>query len=167
MSNAIEKELPEDVTDIIRQYSKPVFVHFREYNQAIGLFDLPEVYKEKLKTKIDDPAIREQIQICVEAYADYHQKNAIFEANKTSIHEDLKDKSHWRASVSLDKFMALLDEKEYRMKGFAEWYFQEDINDAWMDSDSDDDPIRREEDLQRQEEWMYGLDNQGEESDSD
>ena len=33
--------------------------------------------------------------------------------------------------------MALLDEREYRMQGFAEWYFQEDIDDALMDSEDE------------------------------
>ena len=167
MSAPIEKELPEDVLSIIRQYSKPAFIHFREYNQAIGLFRLSRDYREKLKKKIEDPAIREQIKICVHAHEDHHKQYNIYAANKTSIHEDAKDKADYWASVSRDKFVALLEEKEYRMRGYAEWYFKEQIDNAWMDSDDDDDSAQREEDLARQEEWMYGLDNQSEASDSD
>jgi len=154
------KELPEDVLALIRQYSKPVFVHFREYNQALGLFHLSLYYKEKLKKKIEDPAVREQIKICVEAEADYHRKNATYQATKTSIHENAKDKSHWWAHVSRDKFVALLDEREYRMQGFAEWYFQEDIDDAWMDSDDEYD----DEELLAAQEYYANHDS---ESDSD
>lgn len=159
------KELPEDVLAVIREYSKPVFVHFREYNQAMGLFDLSLYYKEKLKKKIEDPAVREQIKICVEAEADYHQKNATYQASKTSIHENAKDKSHWWAHVSRDKFVALLDEREYRMQGFAEWYFQEDIDDAWMDSDDESDDQTDEEALEAQE--YYANNSDSEESDYD
>jgi hypothetical protein len=162
------KELPDDVLSIIRAYSRPAFVHFREYNQALKLFSLPLDYKERLKKKIDDPDVRRQIKICVEAEAEYHTNNANYLAKKTHENEYIKDKSHWWASVSKDKFVALVDEEEYRMQGYAEWYFQDDINDAWMDSDSEsDDSGRREEDLARQEEWMYGPENQSEASDSD
>jgi hypothetical protein len=133
-------ELPEDVLTLIRAYSKPAFVHFREYNQALKLFSLPLYYKEKLKKKIEEAAVREQIKICLEAEADYHTKFAAYQAIKNSANEDIKDKAHYWASVSKDKFVALLDEKEYRKQGYAEWYFQDDINDAWMDSDSDDSP---------------------------
>jgi hypothetical protein len=149
------KELPEDVLEIIRQYSKPAFVYFREYNKVLDLFDLSSDYKKKLKTKIEDPAIREQIKLCVEAYQAYHQKNAIFEANKGRVTQDNRDISQWKASTSLDKLLALLDEKEYRMKGFAAWYFQDDIDDAWM-SDPDDEMTEEEDRLAclRQDEEM-------------
>lgn len=133
--NMTRNELPEDVLGIIRQYSKPAFVHFREYNSALGLFTLPLFYREKLKKKISDPAVREQIKICIEACKDYHKKDAIYQADKTPENENVKDKSDWWASVSRDKFVALLDEKEYRMQGYAEWYFQNEIDNAWRDSD--------------------------------
>ena len=128
-------ELPEDVLSIIREYSKPAFVHFREYNAALGLFTLPLFYREKLKKKISDIAVREQIKICIEACEDYHKKDAIYQAGKRPENENIKDKSEWWASVSRDKFVALLDEKEYRMQGYAEWYFQNEMDNAWRDSD--------------------------------
>jgi hypothetical protein len=159
-----EKELPDLVLDSIRQYSKPAFIHFREYNQAVELFPLSIYYKDKLKEKIDDPALRDQIKICVDAESDYEQKNATYLANKTSIHEDIKDKAQYWTSVSKDKFMAMLDDRKYRVRGYAEWYFQDEIDDAWMDSESDD-SARREEDLERQEEWMYGPDDEASDSD--
>jgi hypothetical protein len=161
------KELPDDVLSIISDYSKPAFVYFREYNEALSHFDLTPDYKEKLKTKIDDPFIRDQLEICIEARLDYRNKDAIYHADNTRLNEEILDKSKWWDCVSLEKLAALLDDKEYRMRGYAEWYFQDEINDAWMDSDSDDDSVRREEEQQRQEEWMLGLDNEGEESDTD
>jgi hypothetical protein len=129
------KELPDDVLRIISDYSRPAFVHFREYNQALKLFSLPLDYKERLKKKIDDPEVRHQIKICVKAEAEYHENNANYLAKKTHENEYIKDKSHWWASVSKDKFVALINEKEYHMQGYAEWYFQDDIDDAWRNSD--------------------------------
>jgi hypothetical protein len=153
------KELPDDVLRIISDYSRPAFVHFREYNQALKLFSLPLDYKERLKKKIDDPAVRQQIKICVEAEAEYHANNANYLAKKTHENEYIKDKSHWWASVSKDKFVALINEKAYRMQGYAEWYFQDDIDDAWRNSNSDYENDREEEQLR--------IANQGEASDSD
>jgi hypothetical protein len=115
--------LPEDVLVIIRDYSKPTFIYFREYNAALRLFDLSLEYKENLKKKIEDSSLREQIKICMEAPLIYYSNEVI------------KCKPNWWPSVSREKFMALLDEREYHMPGYAEWYFQDDIDDAWMDSD--------------------------------
>jgi hypothetical protein len=131
----VEKELPDDVLEIIRQYSKPAFVHFREYNQALHIFHLPLDYNKKLKKKIGDIAIREQIRICVEANDDYEKTNKIYLSDKTHDNEYIRDKSNWWASVSRDKFVALLNDTEFRMQGYAEWYFQDDIDNAWRDSD--------------------------------
>jgi hypothetical protein len=128
-------ELPDDVLALIRHYSEPVFIHFREYNDALRLFDLPLEYKQKLKNKIGDPTVREQIKICRDAHDDYHKKKAIYDAVQTPVNEHISDKSNWWASVSRDKFVALLDETRYRMQGYAEWYFEDDIDDAWRDSD--------------------------------
>jgi len=130
-----EKELPEEILSIIREYSKPAFIHFREYNEALRIFHLPAVYTTKLKKKISDPAVREQIKICVKANEDYSINNALYLSDKTHEHEYLRDQSNWWASVSRDKFVGLLDECEYRMQGYAEWYFQDDIDNAWRDSD--------------------------------
>jgi len=131
----LEKELPDDVLSIIRAYSKPAFVHFREYNAALRIFHLPLCYKQKLKKKIDDPVVRKQIQICVKANEEYDQNNKVYLANKTHDHEYLRDKSNWWASVSRDKFVSLLDDREYHMQGYAEWYFQDELDNAWRDSD--------------------------------
>ena len=82
------------------------------------------------------------------------------------MNEEILDKSKWWDCVSLEKLVSLLDEKKYRMRGYAEWFFQDDIDDAWMDSGFDYDPVRREEE-QEQEEWGSLVDNESEESDSD
>lgn len=140
----LEKELPDDVLAIIRQYSKPAFVYFREYNEALRIFKIPVYYKQKLKEKIGDPAVREQIKICVDANDDYVKMNAIYLADKTHENEYTKNKSNWWASVSREKFVALLDDLEYSVQGYAEWYFQDEIDNAWRDSD-DDPPLTEEE----------------------
>ena len=126
-----KKELPDDVLDIIRQYSKPAFVYFREYNVALGLFDLPSEYKEKLKNKIVDPAVREQIKICVDAAEDYCKKYANNQSDKSVENENIMDQSNYWASISRDKFVALLDDSEYYMKEFEEWYYEEYVENSW------------------------------------
>jgi len=127
----MQKELPQDVLDIICAYSKPAFIHFREFNAAMDLFRLPLEYQEKLKKKIGDPAVRTQIQICKEAANEDYEKS---------------DKSSWWASVSRDKFVALLDDREYRMQGYAEWYFEDDIDNAWRNSDDSESYWHNEDD---------------------
>jgi hypothetical protein len=153
----LEKELPDDVLSIIRQYSKPAFVHFREYNEALRIFTLPLFYKKKLKEKIGDADVRKQIQICVEANEDYDKNNKVYLADKTHDHEYLRDKSNWWASVSRDKFVSLLDGKEYRMQGYAEWYFQDEIDNAWRDSDDDPPTDHESEDPPTDHEWEVYL----------
>jgi hypothetical protein len=130
-----EKELPDDVLVLIREYSKPAFVHFHEYNQAMSLFSLPLVYQERLKKKIGDLAVREQIKICIEANKDHHKKYANYQADKTPDNKIVMDESEWYASVSRDKFVALLDESEYRMQIYEDWEFQNAIDNAWRNSD--------------------------------
>jgi len=130
-----QKELPDDVLTIIHQLSKPAFIHFREYNEALRLFDLIPNYKEKLKTKIVEPLVLEQLKICIDARVDYKQKDTNYHAEETQLNQEILDKSKWWDCVSLEKLAALLDEIPYRMRGFAEWYFQDDIDDAWRNSD--------------------------------
>jgi len=139
----LDKVLPDDILDIIRQFSKPVFIHFREYNQALELFDLTPTYRQKLKKKIVVPLVREQLKICVDAHDDYHKIHAVYLHHKTPLNEEFSDKSRYWADVSKNKFVALLDETEYYQQGYAAWYFQDDIDDAWM-TDLDDDPMTAE-----------------------
>ena len=129
----LDKFLPDDVLDLIRGYCKPVFIHFREYNQALGLFNLSVFYKQKLRQRIVDPVVREQLKICVDAHDDYEKIHAVYLHHKTPLNEELSDKSRYWSDVSKDKFVTLLDEKEFRQQGYAAWYFQDDIDDAWMD----------------------------------
>lgn len=163
MSEMESKELPEDVTDIIRQFSKPTFIHFREYNEAMSLFDLTDDYKEKLKTKIGEPLILEQLKICIDARVDYRKKDTNYHAEETQLNQEILDKSKWWDCVSLEKLAALLDESPYRMRGFAEWYFQDDIDDAWRNSD--DSPSEPDWDAEECE--CYESQTHAVESDSD
>jgi hypothetical protein len=141
----LDKVLPDVILDIIRQFSKPAFIHFREYNQALALFHLTPSYRQKLKKKIVVPLVREQLKICVDAHDDYHKIQAVYLHHKTPLNEEFSDKSRYWADVSKNKFVALLDETEYYQQGYAAWYFQDDIDDAWM-TDLDDDPMTAEED---------------------
>ena len=140
----LDKVLPDEILDIIRQYSKPAFIHFREYNQALNLFHLTLSYRQKLKEKIVVPVVREQLKICVDAHDDYHKIHAIYLHHKTPLNEEFSEKSRYWADVSKDKFVSLLDQREYRQPGYAAWYFQDDIDDAWMGRS--DDEMTEEED---------------------
>ena len=133
----LEKELPSDVLDIIRQYSKPAFLHFREYNQALALFDFTPTYKQLLKEKIGVPLVQEQLKICVDSYDEYHKLHAVYLQHKTPLNEELLSKAHYWADVSKNRFVSLIDEKEYYQKGYAAWYFQDEMDDAWRDSDDE------------------------------
>lgn len=48
-------ELPDDVLAIIRKYSKPVFLYYKEYNQAMKVFGIKAYppLKEKLQSNPD------------------------------------------------------------------------------------------------------------------
>ena len=131
----LDRELPSDVLDIIREYCKPVFIHFREYNQALGLFNLSVFYKQKLRQRIVDPAVREQLKICIDAHDEYQKNRAVYLYDKTPLNEALSDKSHYWTDVCKDKFSSLLDQTEYFQQGYAAWYFHDEMEDAWMDSD--------------------------------
>jgi len=127
----LDRELPSDVLDIIRGYCKPVFIHFREYNQALGLFNLSVFYKQKLRQRIVDPAVREQLRICIDAHDDYQKTRAVYLHDKTPLNETLSDKSHYWTDVCKDKFSSLLDKTEYFQQGYAAWYFHDEMEDAW------------------------------------
>jgi len=158
----IDRSLPDDVLDIISQYSKPAFIYFREYNQALDLFHLPFSYKQKLKEKIVDPLVRQQLKICIDAHDDYQKKLDVYIRHKTPLNEEFSDKSRYMAEVSKNKFVALLDEKEYHQQGYAAWYFQDDIDDAWMDNSLDEPMTAEEERLAQQEDYeRYLADNEG------
>jgi hypothetical protein len=61
-------ELPDDVVSIIRAYSKPAFVWYKEFKEASSL-SLCSHHVQKLRKKMDDPLVRDQLKICVEACA--------------------------------------------------------------------------------------------------
>jgi hypothetical protein len=128
----IQKELPDDVLAIIRAYSKPTFVWYKEYNEARCL-SLCVHQMKKLKEKIGDPNIREQLKICVDAYADHKQMHEFCLHVRTPVSEERESKSDWWKCVSLDRLSALLCDCKYYAMNYAEWYFKDDIDDAWMD----------------------------------
>jgi hypothetical protein len=121
-----------------------VFIYFREYNQALGLFHLSVFYKQKLRQRIVDPVVREQLKICVDAHDDYEKIHAVYLHHKTPLNEELSDKSRYWADISKDKFSTLLDQTEYFKQGYAAWYFHNDIEDAWM-TDPDNESLTAEQ----------------------
>ena len=136
-------ELPDDVLSIIRAYSRPVFQWYKEYNEAKYIFEGQYSNKDliKLKEKWDDPAIREQVKTCIDAYKQGEEAYQI----------GCYCKEHWWFSVSIEKLDALLYDKEYRMLSYAEWVFKDEIDDAWADSDISWDD---EAGLALQEQWL-------------
>lgn len=129
-------ELPADVLSIIRDYSKPVFPWYKEYNEASSL-SLSVHHMEKLKEKIDDPIIREQLKICVNACADHKQMYDSVLQIRTPVSEERTSKGEWWKTESREKLCALLWNHTYNGMSYAYWYFKDDIDDAWMDSDDD------------------------------
>jgi hypothetical protein len=107
-------ELPDDVVSIIRAYSKPSFVWHKEFNEARSL-NLSTDHFQKLRKKMGDPIVREQLKICVKAYDALNERES---------------KKNWWLCVSMEELYALLNDQDCEMN-YAEWYF----NDAWMDSD--------------------------------
>jgi hypothetical protein len=145
------KELPEDVLGIIRAYSKPVFTYFKEYNEAKSLF-APNFSSDefiKLRKKMDEPTVREQVKMCIDAYKQGD------ETYKQCSNVDYYCKEAWWFSVSIQKLVALIYNQEYRMLNYAEWVFKDDIDDAWMDSDDDGEWTEQDTlNLEAQEMWM-------------
>jgi len=81
-------ELPEDVISIVRDYSKPLFPWCKEYAEARSL-GLSVHHMEKLKEKMDEPPIREQLKICVDAYIEHKQTQETMVLNRTLVNEEL------------------------------------------------------------------------------
>jgi hypothetical protein len=106
-------ELPDDVLSVIRAYSKPSFVWHKEFNEARSL-NLSTDHFQKLRKKMDDPIVRDQLKVCVDAYDALHGR----------------ERKDWWLCVSMEELYALLNDQDCEMN-YAEWYF----NDAWMDSD--------------------------------
>jgi hypothetical protein len=145
------KELPDDVLSIIREYSRPVFKWYKEYNEAKFIFEhqYRNKYIIKLKEKWDDPTVREQVKTCIDAYKQGE------ETYKPGSKIDCYCKEVWWFTVSIEKLDALLYDQEYRMLSYAEWVFKDDIDDAWMDSDNEYDFDEYDRDLHYslQDEW--------------
>jgi hypothetical protein len=152
----LPNELPDDVLSIIRAYSKPAFRWYKEYNEAKSLF-APNFSSDefiKLKKKMDEPTVREQVKMCIDAYKQGE------EAFQSEHQIDCYCKEAWWFSVSIKKLVALIYDQEYRVLNYAEWVFKDDIDDAWMDSDNEYD---FNEDLQYslQEELMADYESDG------
>jgi len=132
----IPMELPEEVLSIIRDYSKPLFPWFNEYNEARSL-SLSIHHMEKLKEKIGEPTIRHQLKVCLDAFTDHKQIYDALVLNRTRLNEELDSKADWLASESREKLCSLLWDHSYHGMNYAYWYFKDDIDDAWMDSDDE------------------------------
>ncbi len=122
------KELPDDVLSIIKEYSKPMFIWYKEYNEAVRMFPFELCIHNfvKLKEKLGDPTIREQLKICVYAQKDYIKKEKY-------LHGKLGSSiAGWTASVCVENLVSLLNPMKYdkRDSDEHEW---DDIDEHWMD----------------------------------
>jgi len=117
---SLSRELPEDVLSIIRDYSKPLFPWFKEYNEARSL-SLSVHHMEKLKEIMDDPLIRAQLKICLGACAKHKQTYDTMVLNRTRLNEELENKANWDASESREKLCALLWDHTYHGMKYAAW----------------------------------------------
>lgn len=86
--------------------AKSWFTYVKEYNEARRL-DLCANHMEKLKEKIGDPKIREQLKICVDAWADHKQSYETFLQESSRLNEEKESKNDWWNSVNLDKLCAI------------------------------------------------------------
>jgi len=150
---AIQMEIPDDVLAIIRDYSKPIFPWCKEYSEAC-ILGLSVHHMEKLKEKIGDLLIREQLKICVDACAEHKQTYDTLVLNQSPLNEELESKANWWASELREKLCALLWDREYRGMNYAYWYFKDDVDDAWMDSDDEGWTEKDDIALAEQEAWM-------------
>jgi hypothetical protein len=159
-------ELPTDVLSIIRDYSKPLFPWCKEYNEA-RVLGLSAHHMEKLKEKMDVPLIREQLMICVDAYNEHKQTRETLVLNRTRLHEEKESKADWWESESREKLCAMLWDHTYRGMNYAYWYFKDEMDDAWMDSDdehegwTEQDDIALAEQEAQMKEWAEGTDTDG------
>ena len=115
----VMKELPDDVIDIIREYSKPSFIHFREYNEAIHTFRIKKW--TNLKEKIGNPEIREALKTCMDAIEDHRNKEETYELHKDA---DLCNRADWWREYSKNRLDILVDGQEHHGKfvnNFTEW----------------------------------------------
>lgn len=110
------------------------FTYLKEYNEAHTL-GLCVNHMQKLKEKIGDPTIREQLKICLDAFAEHTQTYDAFLQERTRQNEELESKTDWWKSISLDKLYALLEDREYHGMTYAYWYFKDEMDDAWMSDD--------------------------------
>jgi hypothetical protein len=108
--------------------TKSWFTYVKEYNESRRL-DLSVNHMEKLKEKIGDPKIREQLKICVDAWADHKQSYETFLQENSRLNEEEESQKDWWNSVNLDKLCAMLDDREYHMMNYAEAWRQQD---EWM-----------------------------------
>jgi hypothetical protein len=108
-SKKMDRELPDDVLELIRAYSKPLFCG---YNEArIFEFELSIHTFQTLKKKRNDPRVREQLKICLNLHADKKQKyeDYLLYGTHEMAHEkaNVYSQSQWRLSVSLEKLVSL------------------------------------------------------------
>jgi hypothetical protein len=79
-----------------------------------------------------DPVVREQLKICVEAFAEHKKAHDAFLCRANALNEERESKKDWWSCVSMNKLYALLDDREHRAMNYAEWFFKDEIDDAWM-----------------------------------
>lgn len=70
-------EFPSDVLGIIREYSKPVFKYFREYNRALKVLDKEEWQGLKDKLRTDCESVVPTLLLYLDAWIELQRSQVI------------------------------------------------------------------------------------------
>jgi len=115
--------------------------YFKEYNEAITMLGdrIQTGHPEKLKEKIGDPIVREQLKRCVEAKGcwvasiEYRKKYD----NPSSL--EVVRHANWLFSMTIANLDKLLYDLKYATPTYDEFCHRldDDMEDAWMDSSDD------------------------------
>jgi len=125
--------------EIVHENSNSWFHYFKEYNEAIRMLGDRITQPEKLKEKISDPNVREQLKRCIEARGcldasvEYRKKYD----NPSSL--EVIRHANWLFTMTIDKLDMLLYDFKYATPTYEQFCLRldDDMEDAWMDSDDE------------------------------
>lgn len=129
--------------EVVLENSNSWLHYFKEYNEAISMLGerIEPSHPEKLKEKIGDPNVREQLKKCVEARGclDASLEHRKKDDNPSSL-EAIRH-ANWRFSTTIEKLDMLLYDFKYTTSTYQQFCLRldDDMEDAWMESDSDSD----------------------------
>jgi len=122
-------ELPDDVLSIVREYSRPVFKHYAEYNHALKVLGKKKWSKLKEKLHTESEVILPALHIYLEAFL---KKQEVYQLRDKMKADAILDTGHYMHNRAFyakrseeDQFWLLVrllygDGKEY-------WEFREEM----------------------------------------